>query len=653
MPLTVRGNDNSSSDKQGKEVFREDFGYEYPDDLNLRPGNEYHNKLRDKILERAQASHNVMSKYKDRWREIDKVLRVYVPPEKRQGSQSNETKEKRNSEGYADLVIPESYATMETILTYYMSSFMQDPMIQYEGTGPEDVVGAKLLTHLIDHQVKHAKMGLNLHTMFRDDTAYGFGVVAPAWERIYGKKPRVKQFGRRRPDGVLEITREEKTIDNNVLLYEGNTLRNINPYLYLPDVSVPIHEPEKGEYQGWVEESTISTLQEREADPKAQFFNVKYLKEIDGRSQYTVTGKKQNTRDSYSSSNMVAREADIIWMYIDLIPQDWGLGDEETPHKYLFALGGDEVILQVERVDYMHGRTPVAVCASNFDGYSATPTSKLSVVHDIQKLINFMYTSHVHNVRKALNDMFLIDPSIINYYDMVNPEPGKVIRTRRAAWGNQMLDHAFKQLNVQDITQQHVAEASQLGGLMRRVSATGETLQGSAGGQGRTTRVSAREAGGAIGASLSRFQKNAQLIDMQAMQPLAKMLAAHTQEFMSEETYIKVAGDWPEKYGEDLKDQDGRIQINPLDLLVSYDIQPTNGQIPGSEDPETWTQLFQIAAQNPTISQQLDWMKLFKHIGRNLGAKNVDEFIVEVQPDEQIRRAQMQGNLINQQQAQE
>jgi len=651
MPISVSGNSTSDT-KKGKKIFRKDLGYDYPDGLNLRPNSDLHKKLRQKLLNRAQASHNVMSKYKDRWRDIDKVLRVYIPPEKRQGSKSNETKKKRNSDGYADLVIPESYATMETILTYYMSSFLQDPIIEYEGTSPEDVVGAKLLTHLISHQVKKSRMGLNLHTQFRDDTAYGFGVVAPMWRRYYGKKPRVEQYGIHRPDGVIEITREERVIDKDVLLYEGNELQNINPYLYLPDVSVPIHEPEKGEYQGWVEETTIGDLQRREADKRGMYFNIKYLKEIDGRSQYTIAGKKQNTRDSYNSANTVARNADIIWMYVDLIPKDWELGPEESPHKYLFGLGGDEVIVALERVDYMHGRTPVCVCASNFDGYSATPVSKLSVVHDIQKLINFMYTSHVHNIRKALNDMFLIDPSIVNYYDLIDPEPGKVIRTRRAAWGNQMLDHAFKQLNVTDITQQHVQEAGFLGNLMRRVSATGETLQGGIGGGGRTTRISAREAGGAIGASLSRFQKNAQIIDMQSMQPLAEILASHTQEFMEESTYVKVMGDWPEKYGEDIRDQDQRLHINPLDLLVDYDIQPTNGQIPGSEDPKVWTELFQIASQNPVISQSMDWLKMFKHIGRNLGAKNVDDFIVEVQPDEQVRRAQLQGNLINQQQAQ-
>lgn len=636
MPVYLQG-EPKSGEKAGAQIFNKDLGYDYPDDLDLRPNSKLHAKILQKILDRAAASQRVMARYEDRWSEIDKVLRVYMPPERKEG------KKKKKGQNYADLVIPESYATMETILTYYMSSFTQDPMINYEGVGPEDVVGAKLLTHLIDHQVKRAKMGLNLHTMFRDDTAYGFGVVAPTWRRVYGRKPVNRQFGHMRDDGVFEITREERGFEDEALLYEGNELQNINPYLYLPDVSVPIHEPEKGTYSGWIEETTINNLLDIENDPNGLLFNVRYLKEVDGRSQYTM-GNKQHTRDDYSSIKEVSQNTDVIWMYCDLIPRDWELGPEEYPKKWLFAIGGDKVIVGAHEVDYMHGRTPVAVSASNFDGYSSTPVSKLSMVHDVQTLINFMYTSHIQNVRKSLNDMFVVDPSIINYYDLINPEPGKIIRTRRAAWGNQMLDHAFKQLDVHDVTQNHVGEANMLGELMRRVSATGENMQGAI--ADRTSRVSAREAGGVIGASLSRFQKNAQVIDMQAMQPIAMMLAAHTQEYMENESYVKVSGDWPEKYLADLTDVDGRITINPLDLMINYDIQPTNGKIPGSEDPQIWTQLFQIASQNPVIAQQLDWMKLFKHLGRNLGAKNVDEFIVRVQPDEEIEQQQMLGNIV-------
>lgn len=643
MPITLSGN-QSQAQKAGTSILSKDLGYEYPEGLDLRPGSDLHQRILDKVLQRAEASRRVMSRYKDRWRDIDDVLRVYMPEDQsRESSRTNRKKSK--DKNYADLIIPESYATMETILTYYMATFMQGTLFQYEGVSPKDTLGARLLTMVIDHQVQRAKMGLNIHTMLRDDTAYGFGVIAPVWRRYYGRQPKLRQLGFMRPDGIFEITKEERTYENNALLYEGNELMNINPYLYLPDVSVPIHEPQKGEYVGWVEESNVSTLLKIESDPDGLLFNIKYLKHLDNRSQHTM-GQKQNTRDEYSAeSPEVTHAADIIWMYIDIIPFEEGLGDSEYPEKWLFAVAGDKVVVAAHKVDYMHGMFPVAVSASNFDGYSATPVSKLSMVHDVQTLINFMYTSHIHNVRKALNDMFIVDPSIINYYDILNPEPGKIIRTRRAAWGNQMLDHAFKQLDVKDVTQNHVLEAEHLGGLMRRISATSDNMQGTF--QDRTTRVSSREAGATIGASLSRFQKNAQVIDLQALQPTAFMLAAHTQEFMEMETYVKMTGDWHEQYLVDMKDQDGRLPVHPLDLLINYHIQPTDGKIPGSEDPQLWSQLFQIASTNPVIAQQLDWLKLFKHIGRNLGAKNVDEFIVRVAPDEEIRQQQAVGNVVN------
>jgi len=46
--------------------------------------------------------------------------------------------------------------------------------------------------------------------------------------------------------------------------------------------------------------------------------------------------------------------------------------------------------------------------------------------------------------------------------------------------------------------------------------------------------------------------------------------------------------------------------------------------------------------------------KLFKHVGRNLGAKNVDEFVkVKALPDEQASRQSEQGNIVPLDQARE
>jgi hypothetical protein len=52
--------------------------------------------------------------------------------------------------------------------------------------------------------------------------------------------------------------------------------------------------------------------------------------------------------------------------------------------------------------------------------------------------------------------MLIVDPSLINMADLEDPKPGKLIRMRRAAWGRGV-ENAVKQLNVNDITRQHIS----------------------------------------------------------------------------------------------------------------------------------------------------------------------------------------------------
>jgi hypothetical protein len=81
---------------------------------------------------------------------------------------------------------------------------------------------------------------------------------------------------------------------------------------------------------------------------------------------------------------------------------------------------------------------------------------------------------------------------------------------------------------------------------------------------------------------------------------------------------------------------------------VNYDVEPTDGTIPGSEDADTWTQLFQVLSQSdPMISSQFNMTGIFKHIARQLGAKNVDAFEISARsmPDERVIQEQQRGNL--------
>ena len=64
----------------------------------------------------------------------------------------------------------------------------------------------------------------------------------------------------------------------------------------------------------------------------------------------------------------------------------------------------------------------------------------------------------IANVRKAINDMLVVDPYMVNIHDLRKPGPGRLIRLRRAVWGRGVKD-AVGQLEVRDVTQGHVSDA--------------------------------------------------------------------------------------------------------------------------------------------------------------------------------------------------
>jgi hypothetical protein len=266
--------------------------------------------------------------------------------------------------------------------------------------------------------------------------------------------------------------------------------------------------------------------------------------------------------------------------------------------------------------------------------------------------MNFLYSSHLQNIMKVINDMFVVDPSLVNIEDLSDPKPGKLIRMRRKAWGRGGVKDAVSQLDVRDVTQNHVADTTFLDNLMKQSSGANDPVQGNIG--KRTSRISASEFQGARGSSLSRLEKTARTISMQAMQPLGRMLASNIQQFMEQETFVKATGEWAQvlqdKYSAQVESD--RISISPRQMIVDYDITPHDGTIPGSEDVGTWVQLFQIMSQNPEVGQNFNVVKTFQHIAHQMGAKNLEKFVrqdsepIQVQPDEDVQEQVQRGNLV-------
>lgn len=643
MPYIVRGEPSSWKE----DIYsKKNYDYEYPDGLDLKPGSDFHTKLRDKIWQRANESRHEMSKRYDSWRSIDKTLTAYIPLKDKE-----EALKKSDEAKPVSVVFPYSYSMLEALLTYLTMAFFQDPIFQYEGVEDNDTMGAILMELVIKNHCIKSKVALNVHTMLRDCLSYGIGVTIPGWRRVYGKRP-IKTTVVTESDMGNQTTEGIEMVDD--LIFEGNDLSNIDPYMWLPDPSVASSDIQSGEFNGWIDRDNYMNLLSEEAQMDSGMFNVKYLKHRkDKRSTLALDQSDRQKRHGGSnelnkSMTNTTNPVDTIKMYVTLIPKDWGLSGNEYPEKWYFELAADDVIIACEKADHNHGMYPMSVASPEFDGYSITPIGRMEVLYGLQHTLDFLFNSHIANVRKAINDMLVVDPYLVNINDLKDPQPGKLIRLRRPAWGRGV-DKVVQQLGVQDITRANISDSAYITSWMDRISGADTSMQGALR-QGGPERLTKGEFQGTRGSAISRLQRIAMLIGIQAMQDIGTMFAVHTQQYMSKSTYVNIVGDKASQLAEMFGK---KAEVTPYDLAVNYDLIVRDGSIPGGNFSESWIELFKVIGQSPELMQQFDISRIFMYVATQLGAKNVEDFkrnMSQVQPttmpDAQVESEAGKGNLI-------
>jgi len=607
------------TDIEKNQIKRTDFNYtdKYPEGLKLHPDSELSKFIVREILSRAQISSSMMIKRFDSWNEQDKFLTAYkrIDDDERNILSMDDRKP-------VSIVFPYSYAILETLLSYMMTAFFRDPIFRYEGYSPDDVMGAILLEKVINLHCNKFKVMLNLHTMFRDAFVNGFGVVAPIWKMSSNQK------------------------------FEGNALINIDPYRYLPDPNVAAGSLQEGEFIGWVSDTNYINLLSDEYNDE-DLFNVKYLKLFKNRgtSIYDVDNSARNLHSGvFKEVSDVIKPITEINMYIKIIPKEWKLGESQVPEKWFFRIAGDSIVLSARPAAFDHDKFPLALISPDFDGYSPTPLGRMEITSGLQGVLDFLFNTHITNVRKAINDTIIYDPYLVNSNDLKDPKPGKLIRMRRPAWGMGKISDAVKQLQINDITQNNINDSNWIVSLMQKIGATDDTAMGAlrSGGPERLTKA---EFQGTAAGGISRLERVAKLIGLQGMQDIGEFFAEHTKQVMDKEEYIKVTGAWSELLKEEysLSISRGRMKVSPDQLDINYDVLVRDGSIPGGNNNGVYLKMFEILSQQPELTQKFDIVKVFKHILRGEGAKNVDNFIrqgANIQQNETIDQEVQKGNLI-------
>lgn len=670
MPLVTGDTGKRAIPNQA--LFYKDLNYKYPDNLDLRPNpdNKLHWRIWSRVMDAADESYKYISKRFASWQRIDEIMTGYIYTsdyEKNLLRRNDVDGDIAQRTKPISIILPNSFAVEDTILTYLTQTFLTNPPVfEYEGVGSEDTIGAKKLELEVQHQMQYTRGVLELLANFKSALRYGLAATSMEWVVREGLIPKIEKRPVFSPSGLDYQTESVRT---NVpgILYEGNELFNIDPYRTLPDPNVSAHKAGHGAFFGWTEITDYNKLLDQEQHD-INTFNVRYLDRKEGyqiHSFYTdnqgSTSRERFFTDLWNSDGGVSEtgykthlstnKVTVVNMYMEIIPKTMELTDSDVPEIWFFRIADGEVIIEATPLGLNHGQIPIAMNAPDYDGYIATPVSRLEVVQGLQTVSDFMINSHVANVRKAIHEMFLVDPQLVHMPDFMNPMAGLLIRLRPEMWGRGTKD-ALTQLRVSDVTQGHISDSLFVNQLMQRGSGAVDALQGiqRSGGE----RVSATESQASFSSAVSRLEKYAFVSSAMLMQTLGYLLASHTQQFMSEEVKRKILGSWPQELRAIFGNKSA-TSIAPEDLFVSYDIVPCDGSTATSASgtAETWVRLFQTIGASEILVQQFDTVRIFMHIAKILGAKNIQDFAmmsqeigVEALPEEAIETLKRKGNVI-------
>lgn len=609
----------------------------------LKPNSEEHTLILNYLVDRIDMSAREMRKFYPRWRVSERKYQAYISlPDWEQ--QLKDMNDEGKPPKVVSITIPYTFATISTIVTYLIHTFTgRKPMFQVGSIKAESAAGARNMEKVLQYNADHTRLIKHLFQFLQDGQMYGVGILRNMWKVDH--KIRTVWIAE---EGTLGGQPGQKVKKReNAVAYEGNEVASIDPYNFLPDPRVPMTEVARnGEFVFWRSHEGRHKLKKMEMAGK-----VKWVDAIRDRPtsrggfettdsdtsdrSLTTGGEAAPGRIESSSFGSVQKYYEIHQGTVEIIPAELGLGDSEGVEKWLFTVANKSQIIQAEPLALDHDMHPVTVSEPYTMGYSFGQPGMADYLNQIQDGLSWLINSHMDNVRTALNNMFVIDPSKVEIQDLKEPGAGKLIRLKKSAYGMDPRE-AVHQLAVQDVTKGHLKDFQLFMGIGDALSSITDNLRGQQDHGGRKTATEVRTAGEA---SASRLAAQSRLISAQAMVELTEMMSMNNQQNLSEEFFLELVG------------SDGienPIRIGAEHLVGDFQYPIHDGTLPLDKVAmlDVWREIMSGVASDQELRQKFSLPKLFEFVAELGGAKNIESFKIEPQSQEAIDGQVAAGNAI-------
>lgn len=600
-----------------------------------------HRKVLDAILIRKSAAERAMATPITKFTDAENSFLAYAPTTEADLARKNKRREGKSQ--YTTIVLPYTYAMTMTAHTYLSTVFLgRSPVYQFTGRHGETENAVQGVEAIMDYQMNVGNMLMPHYIWLMDALKYGIGAMSSYWDTETSVVSRITEeprtmFGLELPGTV------KKRTTTRITGYTGNKLYNIRPHDLLPDGRVPVGELNRGEFFGHKLRVGWHTI--LEGAQTKRYFNVDTLERMRanpdkdfsaGSPALTLPEQNEQTIQTPDGMKDVGR-IDLIDMTIKLVPKDWGLGQSAAPEKWRFVVANSAVIISAAPLGLYHDKFPYHILQPEFDGYSFITRSPQEVIQPLAEVMSWLLNSHFYNVRATLNNQFLFDPTMVEIEDLLDPEAGLMIRTTPQAAGRDVRS-LLAQLPVADVTRGNIADMQVVAEVAQLVLGINQNIMGAVNTGGRKTATEIR-ASSTFG--INRMKGLAEFLSAQGFGPLGQVLLQNTQQFLDQELQLKVAGPLVQR---------GKQWLNVTPQAISgfYDFVPVDGTMPIDRIAlaNTWRELLVQASKIPGVLQRYDMAKIFEYVAELGGAKNVDQFRIEVQPDGAVAAGAQAGNLV-------
>jgi hypothetical protein len=329
----------------------------------------------------------------------------------------------------------------------------------------------------------------------------------------------------------------------------------------------------------------------------------------------------------------------LFEFFWELIPSDWGLGSSKRPEKWVFVVANDETIVLARPLGLLHNHFPFYALEYEIEGYNTVKRPLSEIVAPMSDTIDWLFNSHMYNVRATLNNQLIVDPSKVYVQDFLNGEPGLLARLKPEAYGTDPRS-AVHQLTLTDVTQNNMRDLSAVAEMVQRTTGANDAIMGAV--NPTATRRTATETRSSTTFGINRLKTSAEYFSATGFTQLAQDMVQTTQQEYDVQKMIRIAGPLVNQQAQRY------ISVGPEMISGFYDFVPIDGTLPVDRFAMAalWKDLMAQMKQFPEIGMTYDVSKIFGYVAHLAGLRNLDQFKIQPTAQSEIDAGVQAGNLI-------